>query len=195
MSQDQLVISHALDEGRVSLLTLNRDAKRNALSVAVCHQLEEALRRSAADGARAVVLTAAGSVFSAGADLNEKDFAGELYPALEHLMTVIRRHPTVVVAAVDGPAIGAGAMLAMLNRHYPVFSPEKLKNLAFSLGADVPFFLGNRTAWVTGAGENIEFLNSMSELPEIVIINPGFPVSARWAYTQLAKEMMQRNGG
>lgn len=113
MSQDQLVISHALDEGRVSLLTLNRDAKRNALSVAVCRELEEALHRSTAAGARAVVLTADGSVFSAGADLNEKDFADELYPALEHLMTTIRRHPTVVVAAVDGPAIGAGAMLAM----------------------------------------------------------------------------------
>ncbi len=113
MGEERLVLSRTLDEGRVSLLTLNRHAKRNALSVALCHAIEEALRESLAGGARAVVLNAAGSVFSAGADLGEKDFAGELYPALEHLMTAIRRHPTVVVAAVEGPAIGAGAMLAM----------------------------------------------------------------------------------
>ncbi|MDR7330320.1 enoyl-CoA hydratase-related protein [Corynebacterium guangdongense] len=113
MTEEQLVLSRRLDEGRVSLLTLNRDAKRNALSVELCRAVEEALRDCLDSGARAVVLTAAGSVFSAGADLAEKDFAGELYPALEHLMTAIRRHPTVVIAAVDGPAIGAGAMLAM----------------------------------------------------------------------------------
>lgn len=113
MTEEQLVLSRPLHEGRVSLLTLNRDAKRNALSVELCRAIEDALESSVAGGARAVVLTAAGSVFSAGADLTEEDFAGELYPALEHLMTAIRRHPTVVIAAVDGPAIGAGAMLAM----------------------------------------------------------------------------------
>ena len=99
--------------GNVGQLTLDRDAKRNALNVALCHDIEAGLKKLLDDGARAILLTATGNVFSAGADLKEKDFAGELYPALEHLMTTVRRLPVVVVGHIDGPAIGAGAMLAM----------------------------------------------------------------------------------
>lgn len=99
--------------GSVSQITLTRDEKRNALSVELCGAIVAALRECVDGGARAVVLTSTGSVFSAGADLDETDFHGELYPAIEKLVLAVRALPIPVVAFVNGPAIGAGAMLAM----------------------------------------------------------------------------------
>lgn len=93
-----------------------------------------------------------------------------------------------IAAGLGGGSADAGAVLTMLNRHYRSFSGLELKNLAFTLGADIPFFIENRTAWVTGAGECIEFPENLPEIPEIVIVNPGFPVSAKWAYTHLDKK-------
>lgn len=103
----------ASDDGPVRVLTLNRDSARNALSVELCTDLIDALITAERDRVRALVLTGAGSVFSAGADLKAKDFAGELYPLLEELMTAVRTAPMPVIAALNGPAIGAGMMLAM----------------------------------------------------------------------------------
>ena len=95
-----------------------------------------------------------------------------------------------VAAGLGGGSADAGALLALLNRHYALLNDDELKTLAFSLGADVPFFLERRTAWVTGAGENLEFLETGIPLPEILIVNPGFPVSAKWAFTHMAPELI-----
>lgn len=108
-----LVHRQSLNQGLVQLLTLNRHSKRNALDTAMCLAIEEALFSAVDEGARVVVLTGDGTVFSAGADLTSQAFADELYPALEKMLDAIRRLPIVVIAAVNGPAIGAGTMLAM----------------------------------------------------------------------------------
>ncbi|MHA2789880.1 enoyl-CoA hydratase-related protein [Corynebacterium sp. S7] len=97
----------------VWVLTINRDEKRNALNVELCTEIGAAMEKCVEEGARTIVLTGAGSVFSAGADLDEKDFHGELYPAIEHLIHVMTTLPIPLIAYVNGPAIGAGTMLAM----------------------------------------------------------------------------------
>lgn len=109
----ELVLRKPASDGMVQLLTLNRHSKRNALNTAMCLAIEEAVLAATTEGARAVVLTGAGTVFSAGADLRAGSFADELYPALEHMLDTIRTLPVPVIAAVNGPAIGAGTMLAM----------------------------------------------------------------------------------
>lgn len=91
-------------------LTLNRDEKRNALSEELLVALEQELERALIDGS-AVLLTGAGTAFSAGADLSAGDPAG-IYPSLKRVVDVIRGAEKAVVAYVNGPAIGAGAMLA-----------------------------------------------------------------------------------
>lgn len=108
-----LVHRQSLNQGLVQLLTLNRHPKRNALDTAMCLAIEEAMLGAVEEGARAVVLTGDGTVFSAGADLTSQSFADELYPALESMLDTIRTLPIIVIAAVNGPAIGAGTMLAM----------------------------------------------------------------------------------
>lgn len=91
-------------------LTLNRDEKRNALSEELLVALERELERALIDGS-AVLLTGAGTAFSAGADLSAGD-PTEIYPSLKRVVDMICGTEKAVVAYVNGPAIGAGAMLA-----------------------------------------------------------------------------------
>lgn len=94
----------------VVALTLNRDEKRNALNEELLVALEGKLTEALID-ASSVLLTGVGSAFSAGADLSAGDPAG-IYPALKRVVDLIRGADKAVVAYVNGPAIGAGAMLA-----------------------------------------------------------------------------------
>jgi 2-(1,2-epoxy-1,2-dihydrophenyl)acetyl-CoA isomerase len=106
----------------VTTLTLNRPESLNSLNVTLKEALAEELARVAADPTvRAVVLAGAGRGFCVGQDLREHvDGLGDQAP----LDTVTRHYnpivislaelPKPVVAAVRGPAAGAGAGLAML---------------------------------------------------------------------------------
>lgn len=103
-------------------LTLNRAAKRNALSLALVEALHEALGRADLDAAiRVVVIRGAGRDFCAGADLdellasadraldeNERDAL-----RLGSLFIRIRGMPKPVIAVVQGRALAGGAGLAL----------------------------------------------------------------------------------
>jgi len=95
-----------------------------------------------------------------------------------------------LAAGLGGGSADAGALLKLLNEYYSALDEENLTRLAFSLGADVPFFLHRRAAWVTGAGEYCRSIGKLPEIPHILIVNPGFPVSAKWAYSHLPAELI-----
>jgi enoyl-CoA hydratase/carnithine racemase len=101
---------------------MNRPDKRNALNTALTQALLDALRAADADEAIAsVVLTGAGAGFCAGADLSEfKDFTPDKQPLVdaraELTMQLHLAFPTLskpVVTAINGPARGGGAGLAI----------------------------------------------------------------------------------
>ena len=63
------VVTYSLDAG-IATITLNRPEHRNAINLRVCDEMVAALRAFEDDAtARVAVLTGAGKVFSAGADL------------------------------------------------------------------------------------------------------------------------------
>lgn len=97
---------------RVGLLELDRPEQRNALDLAQCHRLVEAVGTVLAQGARAVVVTGRGTSFCSGADFGQvytDGFRDALHTALHAVMDA----PVPVLAAVNGPAIGAGTQLAI----------------------------------------------------------------------------------
>jgi len=107
----------------VSTLTLNRPERLNALDKSLGQALLDALNGVAKDASvRAVVLTGAGRGFCAGGDVNllrrarERDDPSEVEDLLKigkQIVLVIATMPKPVIAAVNGPAAGAGANLAL----------------------------------------------------------------------------------
>ncbi len=99
-------------DGAVSVLELQREDRRNALDLALCRAVGEAAAAEVDAGARVLVLTGQGSAFCAGADLDGV-YGGEFLEALYGMLHGLTRLPVPVVAAVNGPAIGAGTQLVL----------------------------------------------------------------------------------
>jgi enoyl-CoA hydratase len=89
----------------------------NAMDVELCRALAEQFRGFATEPARAVVLTGSTRAFSAGVDLKRCAGEGERYvarflPALADAFRAAFELPKPLVAAVNGPAIAGGCVLA-----------------------------------------------------------------------------------
>ena len=107
----------------VATLTLNRPARKNALTFGVYRELREVFQglRQAPD-VRAVVLAGAGGNFCSGGDVHDiigpmMDYGMAEMVAFTQMtgdvVKAMRACPQPIVAAVDGVCTGAGAILAM----------------------------------------------------------------------------------
>lgn len=115
---DQLLIEK---RERVTILSINRPEVRNALDGEVSRAIREALLACEDDGTRCIILTGAGSAFSAGADIKKAMAQGVTAESIQQLL-VEGYHPTLkairaaswpVIAAVDGYAAGIGCDFAL----------------------------------------------------------------------------------
>ncbi len=88
-----------------------------------------------------------------------------------------------VAAGLGGGSSDAGAVLRLLNRACDdVLGPRELLAVARTIGADVPFFLDPSVpALGTGMGDVLTSVSVRHDLC-VVLLAPGFPVSAAWAY-------------
>jgi 2-(1,2-epoxy-1,2-dihydrophenyl)acetyl-CoA isomerase len=110
-------------EGSIATLMMNRPERLNALNNELSTALNEAITRIASDETvHVVILTGAGRAFCAGGDLavigagRARGKADELAPILRSGMQAVlklRTMPQPVIAAVNGPAAGAGMNLAL----------------------------------------------------------------------------------
>jgi enoyl-CoA hydratase/carnithine racemase len=104
----------------VGRITLNRPEKRNAMSRAAQAELRAALDDARAD-CKVIILTGAGVAFCSGIDLSEQRQLrgqGSAERTYAHRSNTwfetneaIRRHPAVMIAAVNGFALGGGLTL------------------------------------------------------------------------------------
>jgi len=100
---------------RVALVTLSNPTRRNAISVPMRDELVFAFDQLERDiEVGAVVITGAGSAFCAGADLGALADAGaHEFGRIYDAFVRVARSPLPTVAAVNGPAVGAGLNLAL----------------------------------------------------------------------------------
>ena len=99
---------------------------------------------------------------------------------------VIRLKKNIPVAAGMGGGSADGAtVLRLLQDKYGALTEPQLDDAAFSLGADVPFFLTPRPSYVTGAGEHRGPVEGLPDRLPLLLAAPQFPVSAAWAYQHM----------
>ncbi|WP_063041623.1 enoyl-CoA hydratase [Nocardia pseudovaccinii] len=99
-------------DGGVAVITIARQEKRNALDLEHLELLESAVAACLGTGTRAVVITGSGSSFCAGADLDSV-YSHTFRTTLYSMLSLLTAAPVPVIAAVNGPAIGAGTQLAI----------------------------------------------------------------------------------
>lgn len=110
----------ALDiEGEIAVLRIDH-GPANTLDTQSCRELVRRLED--AEAARAVVLTGTGDIFSAGVDLKKiRDggpaYVSEFLPELSDALLAVFGFPRPVIAALNGPAIAGGAVLAAACDH------------------------------------------------------------------------------
>ena len=115
MTYEHILVEH---DGAVSRVTMNRPARRNALSEAHMGELIDAFRSAGArPETRAVILSGNGPAFCAGHDLRElldRDITTyrRLFDHCVELMTAIQSISQPVIAQVHGIATAAGCQLA-----------------------------------------------------------------------------------
>ncbi len=149
-----------------------------------------------------VLRTAAGgvSLHCPGADLPE-DGGNLVFRAAELFLATFgprcdRPSPGVaitlskhipVAAGLGGGSSDAAATLAGLNTLFACHcTANELAELGLRLGADVPFFLNDAPAAVAaGIGEVLRPAPPLAG-HDVLLVNPGFPVSTRWAYQTFA---------
>src|SRR5947199_1303181 len=110
----------------VTLITLNRPERMNAMAFDVMIPLRERLEEVSVDNdTRVVVLTGAGGAFCSGADLEDPgalpniegltltSIARRALEVLDDVVLALRKMHQPVIAAVNGPAIGGGFCLSL----------------------------------------------------------------------------------
>ena len=129
MTHPELTDSVLEIDGRVAVLTLNRNDVRNELTGT---KLSEEIVRvvdwiNAHEGISALVLTGAGAAFSAGGNVKHMlnrdagSFAGDVYTVqnryrqgIQRMALAMHRLEVPAIAAINGPAVGAGCDLACM---------------------------------------------------------------------------------
>jgi enoyl-CoA hydratase/carnithine racemase len=116
MPFDNLLVQR---EHRVTVLTVQRPQRLNALDASTLDELRQAILDARQDSAiRCVIVTGDGKAFVAGADINEiaaqpPEGARQLALRGQHVFDLIEMLGKPVIAAVNGMALGGGCELAM----------------------------------------------------------------------------------
>ena len=106
------------EQGPMALITINRAARHNAISMDTLEELHAAVDRAArTDAIRVITITGAGDdAFASGSDLSEvlhRDFEKALEPIVQGLAERLERTPKPTIAAINGICMGGGLEVAL----------------------------------------------------------------------------------
>jgi len=174
----------------VAALTLNRPPV-NVLHLPMLREMDAALVDLAGNEAvRALVVQAAGKLFSAGVDVADHtvDKVGEMIPLFDRVCRALAEFPTPTVAAVQGHALGGGCELvlccdlAVLAEHAKIGQPEiQLASFAPIAALRLPQLVGYRAAAdLMFSGRSL----TAAEALQIGLVNAVLPAADVQAWAQ-----------
>lgn len=89
-------------------------------------------------------------------------------------------------AGLGGGSGNGAEIIKFLNEyHGNIFTKEELINMTMNIGADIPFFIINKSARVKGIGEKIEIIENNSDFG-IILVKPNFGINTKYAYRLVA---------
>jgi 4-diphosphocytidyl-2-C-methyl-D-erythritol kinase len=98
-----------------------------------------------------------------------------------------------ISSGLGGGSSNAASTLMGLNGILKLnFSKERLMEMGARIGADIPFFILEKTAIATGIGEKLQPVEIHPSI-WFVLVNPGWEVSTRWAYEGLNFKLTKRS--
>lgn len=201
---DFLQLEH--NNNRVSILTINRPDKLNALNSSVLNELDQMLQIIRSDDKTgALIITGAGEkAFVAGADIKElysltKQQGENLSAAGQAIFNQIESFSKPVIALINGYALGGGAELAMAC-HIRIATDHALMGLPeVSLGL-IPGYGGTqRLPNLVGKSKAMEMILTgqpikADEAYRIGLVNHVEPVADALGYTIKLAEKILKNG-
>ncbi|TJZ85144.1 enoyl-CoA hydratase/isomerase family protein [Paracoccus hibiscisoli] len=104
---------HSQHRDGLSLLTIDRPDKANALTAAMLRDLRAGVDAARDSGARALILTGTGRIFSAGADLDEARAGLATAPEWQDLSGALAALPCLTIAALNGTLAGGAFGMAL----------------------------------------------------------------------------------
>lgn len=105
----------------------------------------------------------------------------ETYNIEKGLKIIIEKN-LPLASGLGGGSSNAATTLLALNKMWKLkLKPKELTQLAISIGSDVPFFLSDEAAYVSGIGEKIEPIPKPHKA-NMILVNPGFKVSTKDVY-------------
>ncbi len=115
-----------------------------------------------------------------------------IYKAYMLLKTFIPENITIEVSVKkiipEGAGMGGGSSNAaffineLVKRFNIKLTEELISKIAFQVGADVPFFIYNKPAFLEGIGERVFPYRAFPTL-NLLVIKPDFSVNTKWAYS------------
>jgi enoyl-CoA hydratase len=160
--------------GGVAVITIDRPRRRNALNLAVKRLLTGAVLELDADPAvRVIVVTGAGGYFVAGTDIDE--MAGmtptsHTLDATDQVFSTLRACRTLLIAAVEGYALGGGCELALACDLIIAAEGARFGQPEIKVGI------------MPGAGGTQHLLRTIGKYQALRMMLTGEPISATHAF-------------
>ena len=132
----------ASNQGAVAIVRMNH-GKVNAMDIEFCRELQDRLECLAVEDCRAVVLTSATKVFSAGVDLvrllrEEPGYINPFLTALENCFQTLFEFPKPIVAAINGHAVAGGCVMAAACDYRVIAQRKKIGVPELRVGVPFP---------------------------------------------------------
>lgn len=178
--------TYTVDDKGVALLKFN-NPPMNALDEDTMYQLEESMKRIAADDkVKVVIVTGEGPTFVVGADVNKVknvktfDEGVKLTSQAQEIVNLIENSKKPVIAAINGLALGGGTELAMAC-HIRIASDQAQMGLPEIMLGIMPAFGGTqRAVRLLGSSRALEIMLTgkfiaMPEAEKIGLVNSVVP--------------------